>query len=320
MTTSHAWFTPCGRLAFLQKGDGQRAIADCDRALKLDPKSVQVYAIRSVAYYKAGDANQSRSDFDTARRLDRRKAYLLRAETFALLKLNDEAIADLTELITITPEEVDPYQARAAAYLEGKPQAERALGDCKQAVALAPEDPVNHRLLAAAYDLLDRHDEAITSATAALRLDPEDPLAHLSRARLYLMRNEDDKAIADANEALRLEAEGGLPYVLRGLAYADQKKEEQAKADLAEAARLDPKLAEVKDAYGRQLAQEKAGGWPLQMPMPDLRSPELKGLLEKPAGEPFRGPGGGGVTVVLGIGAAVFAIMLLAGYRKAKAR
>ena len=402
-------------VSLLQKEDIQGAIADCNKALKLNPKSVAAYAIRSVAYYQAGDADRSRSAFDAALGLDREKAYQHRAETFDLLKLNIEAIADLTELIKLTPEEASPYHARAVAYLEpllqpaamgvgwadpntliisvvqpnmpaakaglrvgdkivrvgslqpthgnqvvdhiasfrpgatlemeiarngehevfrmvlearplgfgnpnqmgGRPQLDRALDDCKQVVKLDPENPVAHRLLGEAYDLLDRPDDAIRSATEALRLDPEDPLAHLSRARSYLARKEDDKAIDDINEALRLEAEGGLPYVLRGLAYADKKMVEQAKADLAQGVRLNPKLAEVKEAYDRQLAQEKAG---LPPPFPDIRIPDFKIPFEKPARLPSWRPSGGEVQVFLGIGAVIFAIAVLAGYFKAKAR
>jgi tetratricopeptide (TPR) repeat protein len=404
---------------FLQKGDVQGAIAECSQALKLDPKSVESYTARSVAYSKSGKADASKSDFDAALRLDREKAYLARAEIFNMLKLNKEAIDDLTELIKITPGEAGPYQARAAAYLApvlepaamgveslrntliinrvlpnlpaeaagirggdkiirvgslqptqfnqvvehvatfragatldleierngerlvfplvlaarpldltnpnppqaGKMQAEQALGDCQQGVKLDPENPSLHRLLAEAYDLLDRHDEAIQSETEALRLDPDDPLAHLSRARSHLARNENDKAIADANEALRLEAEGGLPYMLRGVAYAQQKQEEKAKADLAEAARLEPKLAKLLEIYERQLAQEKAVH-PLLRPMPDIILPNINfpivppinEPIRKPVGEPFHGPSGSAVAVVLGIGAAVFVVALLLGY------
>jgi tetratricopeptide (TPR) repeat protein len=404
---------------FLQKGDVKNAIAECNQALKVDPKSAEAYATRSVAYSKSGDTDASKADFDAALRLDREKAYQARAEISNLLKQNKEAIDDLTEVIKITPKEASPYQARAAAYLAPvlepalmgvgtrqntltislvhanlsaaeagvqvgdniirvgslkptqfnqvvehvanfragatldleierngkrmvfplvlaarplelrnpnppqaeKMQAEQALSDCQQGVKLDPENPSLHRLLAEAYDLLDRHDEAIKSATEALRLDPDDPLAHLSRARSHLARKENDKAIADANEALRLEAEGGLPYMLRGVAYAEQKQEEKAKADLAEAARLEPKLAKLPEMYEQQLVQEKAAA-PQPRPMPNLNFQDFKNLnlppviepIRKPASEPFQGPSGFAVKIVLGIGAAVFVVALLLGY------
>ncbi len=347
---------PLRAVCFLQKADCKSAKADCDRALKLDPKSVEAYAIRSVAYAKAGDAKRSakkdevdllldafaeagnakysRSNFETALKLDREKAYQFRAEILHVLKLDSEAIADWTELIKITPTEAEPYQARAAAYLmphlknsnrrERQSRAEQAIADCKQAIKLAPDDPQSHCLLAAALDVLDRHDEAIHSATEALRLDPEEPEAYLLRAASYLVRKEYNKAIADANEALRLEVEGGRPYALRGLAYAEQGRDAQAKADLAEAARLDPKLAELKEAYDRRLAQQKPV-MPHQLPTFDfpihpVKGPEFTSLFEKPAGEPMRVPSGGIVHVLLGIGAVIFVIALLAGYRNAKAQ
>ncbi len=400
---------------FLLKGEIKSALADCDQALKLDAKSVHIYALRSVAYSRAGDADRSRSDFDAALLLDREKAYLSRAEILELLKLDNEAIADWTELIKMNPKEAGPYQARAVAYLgplrqpaamglgtphndtliinivhadmpagkagvqvgdriirvgslrptqfkevsdyvatfrpgapfeleierfgerkvfrmilaarpaefdKGNPAGRSppvnrvldAIGDCKRAIELDPDDPATHRLLAEAYDLLDRGDDAIKSATAALRLDPEDPLTHLLRARSHLQRKEDDKAIADANAALRLEAEGGEPYALRGLAFANQKKKESAQADLAVAARLEPKLAVLKEAYEKQLAQEKAFAPPWQIPMPAVKIPDIRTAVEKPVSEPFQGPSGRAVVVFLGSGAAVFVVAMLVGY------
>ena len=324
---------------FLQKGDIARARADCNQALKLDPKSVEAYAILSATYHKTGDAKRSLSDFDIARGLDRKKAYLFRAEAFDVLKLHSEAIADWTELIKITPKEAEPYRSRAAAYLrpllenpnrrERQPRAEQVIADCKQAINLDPDDPRNHFLQAAALDFLDRHDEAIRSATEALRLDPEAPDTYLLRAASYLERKEYNKVISDVNEALRLEAEGGRPYALRGLAYAEQNMEAQAKTDLAEAARFDPKLAELKEAYDRQLADRRLAqqnpAMPQRLPnfdfpIPQVKRPEIISPFEKPAGEPMRAPSGSIVLVLLGIGAIIFVIALLAGYRNAKAQ
>jgi tetratricopeptide (TPR) repeat protein len=401
-------------LCFLQKGDIQRAIADCEQTLKLDAKSVRGYVLRGVARSRAGDADGSRGDFDAALRRDAEEAYWSRAETLVALKLDGEAITDFTELIQCAPKEANAYHARAVARLapllepalmgvqakqdslvitnvlpdlpagkagaqagdrilrvgslqpaqfdqvaahvagfrpgamleleverHGKPivfrlalaarplnlgnknlpreqlQAQWGLGDCKRAVELNPENPAIHRVLAEAYDLLDRHDEAIKSATEALRLDPEDPLAHLLRARSHLARNEDDKAIADANEALRLEAEGAGPYLLRGLAHAGQKQYEKAKADLAEAVRLDPKLAKVKEEVERLLAQEK----PWQKAPPDPALGEVKNPpaippeqnVVKAALEQFRWLTDGEVVTFLGIGATVFVVAVLIG-------
>jgi tetratricopeptide (TPR) repeat protein len=401
-------------LCFLQKGDVQRAIADCNQALKLDAKSVSGHVLRSVARSRAGDVDGSRGDFDAALRRDAEEAYWSRAETLVALKLDGEAITDFTELIQRAPKEANPYHARAVARLapllkpalmgvqakrdslvitdvlpdlpagkvgaqagdrilrvgslqpaqfdqviayvatlrpgamleleverHGKPivfrlalaprplnlgnknlpqeqlQAQWGLGDCNRAVELNPENPEVHRVLAEAYDLLDRHDEAIKSATEALRLDPEDPLTHLLRARSHLARNEDDKAIADANEALRLEAEGPGPYLLRGLAYAGKKQHEKASADLAEAVRLDPKLAKVKEECERLLAQEKPG----QKAPPDPALGEVKNRpairpeqnVVKAALEPFRWFTDGAVMTFLGIGATVFVIAVLIG-------
>ena len=57
-------------IAYGQKGDDDRAIADFDTAIKLDPKSADTYYNRGIAYGQKGDYDRAIADFDTAIKLD----------------------------------------------------------------------------------------------------------------------------------------------------------------------------------------------------------------------------------------------------------
>jgi tetratricopeptide (TPR) repeat protein len=52
------------------KGDLDRAIADCNQAIALDPKFAFAYSNRGDAYKAKGDNNRAAADFNEAIRLD----------------------------------------------------------------------------------------------------------------------------------------------------------------------------------------------------------------------------------------------------------
>ena len=62
--------------AWLAKGDLDRAIADCNEAIRLDPKSVSAYGYRGLAWRQKGDFARAIADYTTAIRLDPNNATL----------------------------------------------------------------------------------------------------------------------------------------------------------------------------------------------------------------------------------------------------
>ena len=89
-------------------GDLERAIADYDAAIRLDPA-------RSLAYSQRGHAYQARGD--------------------AL-----SALADFSEAIRLDPKNIWAYQNRGIVYLYGG-LLDKARADFRQAAELAPKDP-----------------------------------------------------------------------------------------------------------------------------------------------------------------------------------
>ncbi|MGP0091930.1 MAG: tetratricopeptide repeat protein [Xanthobacteraceae bacterium] len=54
------------RPRYVNKGEIDRAIADCNEAIRLEPKQTPAYAYRGVAYEKKGDPKNAKVDFETA--------------------------------------------------------------------------------------------------------------------------------------------------------------------------------------------------------------------------------------------------------------
>jgi Tfp pilus assembly protein PilF len=56
-------------LAYGQKGDIDKAIADLTDAIRLDPKSAGTYHDRGLAYHKKGEEVKAKEDFAQAKKL-----------------------------------------------------------------------------------------------------------------------------------------------------------------------------------------------------------------------------------------------------------
>lgn len=57
---------------YREKGDYDRAIADFDEAIRLDPKYAHAYENRAKAYASKGDYDRANTDRNEAIRLDRK--------------------------------------------------------------------------------------------------------------------------------------------------------------------------------------------------------------------------------------------------------
>ena len=85
--------TPTGAIAYRSKGENDRAIADYNEALRLDPKNAIAYANRGLAYRDKGDTDRAIADYTEAIRLDPKNARAYVNRGLAYEKLADFARA-----------------------------------------------------------------------------------------------------------------------------------------------------------------------------------------------------------------------------------
>jgi tetratricopeptide (TPR) repeat protein len=156
----------CDRL-----GDHDRAIAEYNEAIRLDPKCARVYPKRGVAYSKMGDF--------------------------------DRAIADFTAALQSDPKSAATLVDRAAAYNK-KGDYDRAIADCTAALELEPQSALAYANRGFAYKGKGDLDRAIVDCTEAIRLDPYHARAHYTRALAWASKGDQLKADADFAAAKRL--------------------------------------------------------------------------------------------------------------------
>jgi tetratricopeptide (TPR) repeat protein len=105
-------------VAHYAKGHRDKAIADYDMALSIDPDYAMAFANRGNAYLTGGNFDQAMRDFDTAIALDPEfgLAYSNRCWLFGLLGRAEEALAACDESLRLSPDNATALDDRAFAY------------------------------------------------------------------------------------------------------------------------------------------------------------------------------------------------------------
>jgi tetratricopeptide (TPR) repeat protein len=137
--------------AHYNKRDLDRAIADYDEAIRLDPKSVIPLNGRGLAYQSKSQYDRAIADFDQSIALNPKNAiaFNLRGNAYRIKGRSDRAIQDFGQAIELNPNYASAYFGRALAYqdkaqwdfdayLDEGRNADRALKDYDEAIRLAP--------------------------------------------------------------------------------------------------------------------------------------------------------------------------------------
>jgi tetratricopeptide (TPR) repeat protein len=125
------------RGAFLDTKDPLRAIADYDKAIALDPTSVNAYNHRAIVYLKQDNYDRAIADRAKAIELNPQLAASYAGRGFPLFKKGefDAAIADYTKAIELNADYMWAYFYRAEA-IKAKGDAGRAANDYLKAAEL----------------------------------------------------------------------------------------------------------------------------------------------------------------------------------------
>jgi tetratricopeptide (TPR) repeat protein len=127
-------------IGYFDQGEFDRAIADYNRALTLNPKSAAASNNRGNAYSAKHDYDRAIADYNEAIMLDPKYAapYNGRGNVYNDKRDYDRAIADYNQAITLDPKYVMAFNGRGLAYAH-KGELDHAIADYNQAITLDPK-------------------------------------------------------------------------------------------------------------------------------------------------------------------------------------
>jgi tetratricopeptide (TPR) repeat protein len=214
---------------------------DADRAIKLSPDLSSAYGIRGMARILSGEYQQQTiADFDRAIVLDPNSidAYLLRSELLRYLGDFSGALADVDLVIRRKSKLTEAYGVRSLIKL-AKNDLDGARADAEQSIKLNPN------VATEAYSVLGKialdrgnYRQAIDYANKAIKNGSYTVSAYEIRGAAYFKLGDGQQAVNNADRALKFNPQDYSAYIVRASGYALLKNKSAALSDLRMAAKI----------------------------------------------------------------------------------
>lgn len=242
----------------LKRDDVTAALAYAKFALEMNPQSGRAYYIRGRALYKAEDSSLDKAlaDLEKAVSLDPgiAQAHEILAANYATRGEFQKAIKAVSRAIQAKPGDAELYELRASILWE-KGRKDEALADLGESVKLR-RDFRGYLARAKYFEADGRRDRAIEDYTTALEREKKFNLGTAeilkARAACYSLDQKHRQAIADLSRVIEQIKEDDDAFRLRGEEYLKLKDYHRAVADFTRAIEISPDYARASlEARGR---------------------------------------------------------------------
>ena len=240
-----------------------KAIADYNKAIEIDPKYINAYMFRGGVYHSLHQYDKAIADCTKAIEIDpkHKDAYHIRGFLYRFIMQYDKAIADYTKAIEIDPKDKFAYEIRGDVYT-GIRQYVRAIADYTKVIEIDQgyADAFYNR--GCAYNELNQYDKAVADISKAIEIDQHytdaiyrlDFEIHKSR-RITLKVPDFSKAIAEYSNRVEIDPKNAIAFYNRGIIYSQLNQYDKAIADFSKAIEINPQYADA--IYNRGLAFTK---------------------------------------------------------------
>lgn len=226
-------------LAWHNKGDLEKAKADYDQSIAINPSFAPSYGQRAKVFLQKQDYDHALSDFDEAIRLKPAGPFSAgwfnnRAELFVATGAYDRALADYGRSIELDPNSWYAYVNRALVY-DFRGNDRLAAMHCQDAVKVAPRAAGPYYCRAVIEISAGDIDNAAQDIERALAIQDGQAEFYSLRGLTRASKGELDQALRDYDRATQLNAQGALNYARRGLADEKKGDTDAARADFRHA-------------------------------------------------------------------------------------
>jgi len=211
---------------FYQQGDVSGAIAELERARKLDPVNINIINSLGVCYGVSGDTDQALNAFKKAIQIDPKEimAYYNAGYVCGLKDRPAEALTYYQQAEAIDENVYEVAFQIGKLYLAQK-DASTAKTYFEKALALQPESWIANFHLGECCEALNIPDKAIFFYEAAVKKNPEDAGALSALGALYAHKAENPEiSTLFCKKAVEMSPENGLFHYRLGKIYVQQKE------------------------------------------------------------------------------------------------
>ena len=234
--------------AYYRMGKNNQALVDLNKAIELDPLLIEAYYWRATLFLtKLEDYPAALADFNKAIKLDSQNAlvYRNRGITYSAMKDYPAALADHAKAIKFAPKDASTYFARGLTYYKIEDY-HAGLADFTKAIKLVPKGTnANYYLTRAmTYKCLKEYRAALADYNKSIELDPTIAEAYANRGITYHVLKEYVAALADYNKAIDLDPQDPMSYYNLACSYALQGQVEKACDKLRSAIQMNQEYAD----------------------------------------------------------------------------
>lgn len=192
-------------MAYENKGQYDKALADYNSAIKLDKKFTEALNNRGILYASIGRYENALRDYAEAQRLSPKfaDAYYNRGILYLTIGQLDKAIDDFSKAIDIEPFMADAFNNRGVA-LRSKGEYEKSFADFQKALKINRNFAEAYFNLGTIYNMKGQYGFAVASFNHALKIKPQFDDAYFYRGISFELMGKYNEAIADYNYALQI--------------------------------------------------------------------------------------------------------------------
>lgn len=236
---SHAYL--CRSQGWLATGGRQLTMKDLDKALELNPHSVDAFYLRGHIWALREKWQEAIADFSNAIMLYRGKGeyHLSRGRAYARTGEYRRAVDDFDEALLASPGDVGVIRERGVAHM-ALGEFDEALADLNSALESDPESAPLLEARAHVYLEKDDYDRALADCEKTIELCADHDVHYRTRAQIHAARHEYPQAIEDMNRAIEKSRFSASGYVGRGMIYYQMGEHRLAVKDYRKALLLAP--------------------------------------------------------------------------------
>lgn len=229
-------------LAYYNRGEYQKALADFNRALEIYDEFYLAYQNRGIVYLESNKFDSAINDFTRAIEIEPRNHVHYKNRGNAYLKAGSyqEAVNDYSKYMQEYPNDFSVYFNRGKSYLE-LGNVEKAMIDFNKAEALKPNDGNICKRIGDLLNAKKEYEKSIIFYNLSINRNNSNEKTYYNRAASYYYSGQYDKAIQDYTRALQINQNMQPAYKFRGLSYLRNKQYKKALKDYNKSINLNSK-------------------------------------------------------------------------------